>query len=137
MPFQTHDPYLNTVKREIDDKYYRHRKEIIAKRGDKNRQAKGFLSQKVSLSNFINLDESTLNILGFIAFAVVPYITGITLIFLVIANANFDIFESINIKDYFIFWSIGYEFLAVLLILLIIKSAISFKRATYFHKNSY
>ena len=136
MPFQTHDPYLNTIKREISDKYYKNRKQRIE---NEHQKGKSFLSQKVHIHNFINLNEGTLNIVIFIAFVVIPYITGIAFIFLLIANANYKTFENINLNpsDYLIYWTIGYELLAMLLILLIIKSAISFKRTTYFHKNNY
>lgn len=134
MPFQTHDPYLNTVKREINDKYYKERKQLME---HKDKKSKSFLSQKVHLRDFINLNEGTLNIVAFIAFVVIPYLTGIAFIFLLIANANFDTFKNININDYLIYWTIGYELLAMLLILLIIKSAINFKKTTYFRENSY
>ena len=132
MPFQTHDPYLNTVKREINDKYYKkNRKEgIIHKKNQE--KAKSFLSQKVYLSDLINLPEETLNILLFIAFVLIPYMAGIAFIFILIAHANFDTFEdiniNININDYLIYWTIGYELLAFILMLWVIKSAINFKK---------
>jgi len=137
MPFQTHDPYLNTVKRDMNDKYYKHRKQLIENREKERQQSKNFLSHKVHLSDFINLPEGTLNIVVFIAFVLIPYLTGITFIFLLIANANFDTFKNININDYFIYWTIGYELLAILFILLIIKSAINFNNTISSHKNSY
>jgi len=139
MPFQIHDPYLNTVKRDMNDKYYKNRKQIIEKREGTSQKTTNFLSHKVHLSDFINLPEGTLNILVFIAFVLIPYLTGIAFIFLLIANANFDTFKNININinDYLIYWTIGYELLAILFILLIIKSAINFNNAISSHKNSY
>jgi len=128
MSYQTHDPYLNTVKRDINDKYYRHRKQNMDNQRNHKEKPKSFLSQKIYLSDFINLPEGTLNILMFIAFVVIPYIAGIAFIFFLIANANFDTFDDININDYLIYWTIGYEVLAAILMLLVIKSAISFKR---------
>ena len=127
MPFVTHDPYLNTVKREIKDKYYKNRKQHIDEKIGQNRQSKSFLSQKVNLHDFINLPEGTLNLLLFIAFVIIPYIAGIIFIFFLIANANFDTFDDININDYLIYWTIGYELLAFILMLLVIKSAIKFR----------
>ncbi|RUM75675.1 MAG: hypothetical protein DSZ11_01775 [Sulfurovum sp.] len=137
MPFQTHDPYLNTVQRDIQEKYYKNRKQIIEKREGTSQKTTNFLSHKVYLSDFINLPEGTLNIVVFIAFVLIPYLTGIAFIFLLIAKANFDTFKNININDYLIYWTIGYELLAVLFILLIIKSAINFNNAISSHKNSY
>ncbi len=128
MPFKTHDPYLNTVKREIKDKYYKERKQHMSKNKEGIRESKSFLSQKVYLNDFINLPEGILNLLLFIAFVVIPYVAGIAFIFFLIANANFDTFDDININDYLIYWTIGYELLASMLIILVIFSAIKFKK---------
>jgi uncharacterized membrane protein len=125
LPFKTHDPYLNTVKREIKDKYYRERKQHMSEKKESN----SFLSQKVYLHDFINLPEGTLNILLFIAFVVIPYVAGLAFIFFLIANANFDTFEDININDYLIYWTIGYELLAFILMILVIFSAIKFRKS--------
>jgi hypothetical protein len=126
LPFKTHDPYLNTVKREIKDKYYKKRKQHMS---DERKVSKSFLSQKVYLHDFINLPEGTLNLLLFIAFVVIPYVAGLAFIFFLIANANFDTFDDININDYLIYWTIGYELLAFILIILVIFSAIKFKKS--------
>ena len=129
MPFKTHDPYLNTVKREIKDKYYKERKQHRNETKEQNIKSNGFLSQKINLSDFINLPEGTLNLLLFIAFVVIPYIAGLAFIFFLIANANFDTFEDININDYLIYWTIGYELLAFMLMTMVIISAIKFKKS--------
>ena len=127
MPFKTHDPYLNTVKRDINDKYYKQRKQHLEERINQNQKPKSFLSHKIYLRDFINLPEGTLNLIVFIAFVVIPYIAGIAFIFFLIANANFDTFKDININDYLIYWTIGYEILAMILMLFVIKSAIIFR----------
>ena len=129
MPFKTHDPYLNTVKREIKDKYYKERKQYMSDKRNERKVSKSFLSQKVYLHNFINLPEGTLNLLLFIAFVVIPYVAGLAFIFFLIANANFDTFDDININDYLIYWTIGYELLAFILMILVIFSAIKFKKS--------
>jgi hypothetical protein len=129
LPFKTHDPYLNTIKREIKDKYYKERKQHMSEKRDERKVSKSFLSQKVYLHDFINLPEGTLNLLLFIAFVVIPYVAGLAFIFFLIANANFDTFDDININDYLIYWTIGYELLAFILIILVIFSAIKFKKS--------
>jgi hypothetical protein len=129
LPFKTHDPYLNTVKREIKDKYYKERKQYMSDKRNERKVSKSFLSQKVYLHNFINLPEGTLNLLLFIAFVVIPYVAGLAFIFFLIANANFDTFDDININDYLIYWTIGYELLAFILMILVIFSAIKFKKS--------
>ena len=133
MPFKTHDPYLNTVIREMEDKQCRIRNQNRDKQREEN-QNRSFLSQKLYLTDFINLPEGTLNLLLFIAFVIIPYIAGLAFIFFLIANANFDTFENININDYLIYWTIGYELLAFTLMLFVIKSAINFKKAKQIQK---
>ena len=133
MPFKTHDPYLNTVKREIEDRQYRIRNQNRDKQREENKN-RSFLSQKLYLTDFINLPEGTLNLVLFIAFVIIPYIAGLAFIFFLIANANFDTFENININDYLIYWTIGYELLAFTLMLFVIKSAINFKKIKQIEK---
>jgi len=135
LPFKTHDPYLNTVKREMEDKQCRIRNQNRDKQREENKN-RSFLSQKLYLTDFINLPEGTLNLVLFIAFVIIPYIAGLAFIFFLIANANFDTFENININinDYLIYWTIGYELLAFTLMLFVIKSAINFKKIKQIEK---
>jgi hypothetical protein len=124
----TYDPYLDTVKRNLKDKQY---KTLIKKQKDRENIAKApksFFSQEINLSDYIDLSESILNTILLSAFILVPYITGILFIFLIIAKANFETFTEIKIDKYFVYWSVGYEVLAFISIMLIIKSAMSFKR---------
>jgi hypothetical protein len=128
MPNSIHDPYLNTVKRNLKDKYYKNKKATIEKSTQKKRGSKSFLSQEIHLSDHLNLSENTTNTLLFSAFLLLPYIIGILFIFLIIARANLSTFQEIHINQYFIYWAIGYEVLASILMLVIIKSAIGFKK---------
>jgi len=118
-----HDPYLNTVKRNLEDKKY---KELQEKKRNKT---DNFLKKKFEITDYINLPEGTANILFFIAFLLVPYIVGISFIFIVIARASLDTFSGMNINEYSIYWAIGYEVIASFLLFIIIKSAISFKKS--------
>jgi len=62
-----------------------------------------------------------------IYFIVLPYIAVLLFLFFYIAEAKTELFLSLNDDSSFILtWAIGYEIIATLLILLIIKSAISF-----------
>ena len=133
MPFKIHDPYLNTVKREMEDEQCRIRNQNRDKQKEE-KQNRSFLSQKLYLTDFINLPDGTLNLLLFIAFVIIPYVTGLAFIFFLIANANFDTFKNININDYLIYWTIGYELLAFTIILFLIKSAINFKKTKQIEK---
>ncbi|SFV57321.1 hypothetical protein MNB_SV-12-697 [hydrothermal vent metagenome] len=129
MTNSTHDPYLNTVKRNLQDKYYKEQKERQKEKENmEEEKPKDFFTQEIHLSNHINLSENSINTIIISAFILIPYITGIIFIFLVIAKANIIIFNEIDIDEYFVYWSIGYEVLASILLTIIIKSAISFKR---------
>ena len=117
-----HDPYLNTVKRSLEDKKY---KELQVK---KRTKVDNFLKKKFEITDYIQLPEGLANMLFFIAFLVVPYIVGISFIFIVIARASLDTFWEININEYSVYWAIGYEVIASFLLFIIIKSAITFRK---------
>jgi len=62
-----------------------------------------------------------------IYFITLPYIAGLLFLFFYIAGGKPKLFLSLNDDASFIMtWAIGYEIIAVLLLLLIAKSAISF-----------
>jgi hypothetical protein len=119
-----HDPYLNTAKRSLKDKYY---KEKISIAKEQEIKPKSFLRQNLYLSDYINLSEEMASFVGFILFALIPYLVGILFVFIVIARGSLYILQNIQIGNYFIYWSIGYELLALLLLSLIAKSAIKFR----------
>jgi len=120
----THDPYLNTAKRSLEDKKYKERYE----KKRKNRINK-FLTKKVSITDYINLSEGVANTLFLISFLIVPYVVGVSFIFFIIAQANIKAFNKMNINEYSVYWSIGYEVIASILLIFIVKSAISFKKS--------
>jgi len=118
----THDPYLNTVKRSLKDKRY---KELHDKMVTKSTNE--FLKKRFEITDYINLPEGLANIIFFVLFLVIPYIVGITFIFIIIAKASIETFSHINIDGYPVYWSIGYEVIASFLLFIIIKSAISYR----------
>ena len=62
-----------------------------------------------------------------IYFVVLPYIAGLLFLFFYIAEGKAELFLSLNDDSSFILtWAIGYEIIATLAILYIIKSAVSF-----------
>jgi len=70
-------------------------------------------------------------------FILLPYATGILFLFLYVGGGKTDLFLSINEKFSFIMsWAIGYEIIAALILLWIIKSAISFTANTSKEKGS-
>jgi len=62
-----------------------------------------------------------------IYFVSLPYITGLLFLFFYVAEGKQELFLSLNEESSFLMtWAIGYEILAGLILLYIIKSAISF-----------
>ena len=62
-------------------------------------------------------------------FVSLPYILGLIFLFFYIAEGDFDIFVAVNKDSPFLMtWAIGYEMLALMIILWIIKSTIAFTR---------
>ena len=62
-----------------------------------------------------------------IYFVVLPYIAGLLFLFFFVSNGNVEVFSSLNQESSFILtWAVGYETLAILALLYIAKSAISF-----------
>lgn len=123
------DPYLNTVHRNLKDKHYKNLREKYRDKEIQKETSKSFFNQEIHLSSYINLSESSINTIAFSSFLFIPYLIGIVFIFLVIAKASIETFQEIDIDDYFVYWSIGYELLAFISILIIIKSAINFKKS--------
>ncbi len=116
------DPYLNTVKISLADKRIKDLHER-----DRNSKRDSFLTKKVSITDYINISEDMAFIIFTIAFLVVPYGVGVLFVFFIFAQNSIDIFRRIDIDEYYILWSIGYEIIALFLLLLIFKSAINFK----------
>ncbi len=62
-----------------------------------------------------------------IYFVLLPYITGLLFLFFYVSSGRTEVFSSLNQESSFILtWIVGYELLAVLILLYIAKSAISF-----------
>jgi hypothetical protein len=62
-----------------------------------------------------------------IYFVSLPYIAGLLFLFFYVSNGKVEVFSSLNQESSFILtWIVGYELLAVLILLYIAKSAISF-----------
>lgn len=62
-----------------------------------------------------------------IYFAILPYIAGILFLFFYVAESSADLFSSIYEQSFFVLtWSMGYEILATLLLLYIVKLSLTF-----------
>ncbi|SFV68104.1 hypothetical protein MNB_SV-14-1295 [hydrothermal vent metagenome] len=120
-----YDPYRNTVRQALQDKAIeKRRKDFIKKENEA--KAKKFLQKKIYLSDFINLPEGLASGIFVGLFIAIPYFIGIIFVFIVIAKANFHIYETIG-NSFAFSWVIGYEFLAGILLLMILKSSMQFR----------
>ena len=64
-----------------------------------------------------------------IYFVMLPYIVGILFLFVYVANLKVELFVSLNTDSSFILtWAIGYEIMAVLILIYIFASAINFSK---------
>jgi len=67
------------------------------------------------------------NIFLTLYFIFLPYLVGILFLFLYASEGNVEFFLSVNeLSSVIVTWSIGYEIIAVLIVLYIIKMAFSF-----------
>ena len=120
-----HDPYLTTVKRTLNEEEIKKRKQKVENR---QVQKKGFLSQSISLNDYIYLPESLQKPFLISIFILLPYIFGILILFTIV---GYEVFKNGKIFTFDIFmlrWTVGYESLALILLLLIFKSAFSFRK---------
>ena len=122
---EIHDPYLHAVRINLNDKQMRKR-QAKSKKVEEER-GKSFLQRKVALSDYVNLPDGVQELLVFLLFLVIPYVVGIVVIFFLVAKASLETYERLNMDSYFLSWTIGYEVLGLLILLLITKMALTFK----------
>jgi len=119
-----HDPYLDTVRRSLNDEKIKSRKNKIEKI---NETQKSFLSKKIILSDYIYLPEELQNLFLLAIFITIPYIFGVFILLIVIGVEKFKEFIQFNFDIFMLIWTVGYESIAFLLLLAIIKSALTFQ----------
>jgi len=115
-----HDPYLDTVRRSLNN-------EKIKLRKSKIDAEQKFLSQKVTLGDYIYLPEELEKLFLICTFIFIPYIFGLLILFIIAFN-EFQAFLKLNFDIFMLTWTVGYESMAILLLLTIIKSAFSFNK---------
>ena len=87
-----------------------------------------FSEQEVDLQKTpLFFPEGYENIFLTLYFIFLPYIVGILFLFLYASEGNIDFFLSVNeLSSVIVTWSIGYEIIAVVIVLYVIKMAFSF-----------
>lgn len=100
-------------------------KKIRRKKKDKNEDT-SFMNKNVDLVDSILFPEGYENIMLAVYFLTVPYIVGLLFIFFYIGKGDTDIFLSLNDQhSFFITWAIGYEIVAAIILLWIVKLGFS------------
>jgi len=80
-----------------------------------------FGSQKVAIEDYIYIPEN-MKIVAYTFYIVfLPYIVGAIFLFFAIAGGSFDNFMLLDLKRAFIVWAIGYEIVAIGLLVWIFR----------------
>jgi hypothetical protein len=82
-------------------------------------QEEDFLNQEVDYRNFVFAPEGYEGLMLFLYLLTIPYLVGLSFLFLFIARASYESFLTFNLSSFFIIWAIGYEVSAVLLLIII------------------
>jgi len=99
----------------------------IAINRSKEKNRKSFIHQEISIETFPLLPEGYEQIALFIYILLLPYIAGIIFLFTYISKWDYNIYLSLNNShSYMLTWCIGYEIIAGITLLVIIKNAISY-----------
>jgi hypothetical protein len=88
----------------------------------------GFGSQKVNINDFVLSPEGWETVMFTIYFLTIPYLVGILFLFLFIAHASVTNFFILEFGAFLVVWSIGYEVIAVSLLISIFISYINYVR---------
>lgn len=122
---QTHDPYLNTVKRSLSEQKHKIRKE---KMKEAQEESKSFLSKNIKISDYIYLPENLQNFFLLSLFILIPYSFGILILLILMGYDAIQEHTTLNFDRFMLTWTVGYESIALILLLLIMKSAFTFKK---------
>ena len=92
------------------------------------KKSNGFGEQEVDLTETpLFFPQGFEKIFLALYFILLPYIAGLLFLFFYVAGGKVELFLSLNDESSFILtWAIGYEMLATLILLFIVKIAISF-----------
>jgi len=114
-----HDPYLNSVKRTFEEERIKKRKNI--KQREELKKSKSFLSQTINLDNIIYLPESIRGVILFALFIFIPYSVGV--VFIILTQIDLSLNGGLN--SFLFLWTVGYEFSASFVLILLIKESFS------------
>lgn len=112
--------FLSNDYRKIGKQYS---KESISRR---EAQEEGFLGQEIDYRKFIFAPEGYESFMISLYLLTLPYLVGLSFLFLFIARSSYEYFLEFNLTSYFVIWAIGYEVSAVLLMGIIILAWLNY-----------
>jgi len=89
------------------------------KRNNKRRTEASFAQKEIDVKAFIIAPEGYETFMFSIYFLTVPYLSGLTFLYLFVAQGSFSHFLNFKISSFFVIWMIGYEVVAVIALILI------------------
>lgn len=119
-----HDPYLTTVRRSLDEQRMRERKKRMTLKKEKIKK-ESYFSKKINLDQILDLPEGLQQIVFFIFFLLIPYSFG--LLFVFVTRLDMVSLQSQKINECLFFWTIGYEFLATILLIVLIQQSLTYR----------
>ncbi|MCJ7765402.1 MAG: hypothetical protein MUP09_05620 [Thiovulaceae bacterium] len=94
------------------------------KRNSKKRQSESFAQREIDVKSYLLAPEGYEALIFTLYFLTIPYLAGLSFLYLFIAKGDFINFLNMEISSFFVIWTIGYEVVAVILLLLITYSFI-------------
>lgn len=119
-----HDPYLNTVRRSLNEKKNKDKKVKLQKR--KQVKPKSFLQKTIHLDELIDLPDGLRNALIMSLFLFIPYLVGVISILILMFQDGADLLLDFSLMSFLLSWVIGYEFIALFMLVYIMKQALTF-----------
>jgi len=95
------------------------------KRNSERRHGTSFAKQEVNVKAYILAPEGYEALMFAIYFLTIPYLVGLSFLYLFVARASFEHFLNFNLSSFFVIWAIGYELVAVVLLTIIAYNFIS------------
>ncbi|HEX5711654.1 MAG TPA: hypothetical protein VFX68_09945 [Sulfuricurvum sp.] len=112
---------------------YRSNGAQFSKESIQRRKAKeeDFLSQELDYRKFVFAPEGYEGVMLFLYILILPYLVGLSFLFLFIARASYESFLAFNLSSFFVIWAIGYEVSTVLIIMIIFLAWLNHYRSRY------
>ncbi len=86
------------------------------KRNNRRRTEASFAQKEIDVKAYIIAPEGYEAFMFTIYFLTIPYLVGLTFLYLFVAQASFSHFLNFKISSFFVIWMIGYEVTAVILL---------------------